>query len=177
MNILMKILKTLTDVELAMNELQSTRAQLAAEEAEANSRIAKIRAAITPQITSLEETAIRLENQIVTWAEENRKDKELFPDGRKTLDLHAGIISFRTGAQSVTIVKGLDDSDVVEAIQNTGLKGALKTPDPTLDKTAIKKMYNLGKLDDDDLKKLGLKITQSDSTHIDLKTFDKYATA
>lgn len=166
-------IETLVDVEEAMNELQKLEAQMATEVADANTKIAVIRASVTPEITSLEERVTRLRNSLETWAHNNRQDDELFPEGRKTL-LKAGIISFRTGAQSVTIKKGWDTEDVVEAAKDLGIKSVLKQPAPELDKTAVKKLYNQGKIEDNDLKKLGLEITQTESVTITLKTFERY---
>lgn len=171
----MRSIVTLKDVENALNELQQLEAQAAAEAAEVNKKIAVVRDEYTPTVAPLEEKAKRLRNAIVAWAEDNREDEEIFPKGRKSIELNAGTISIRAGAPSLVLRKGKSTEDVIELLKENGVKAGIKLADPTLDKTAIKKLYDQGKLDDDDLKKLGLEMTQSESVNIELKTVEAYA--
>jgi phage host-nuclease inhibitor protein Gam len=171
----MRSIVTLKDVENAMNELQQLEAQAAAAAANANSKIAEIRDEYTPSVAPLEEKAKRLRNAIESWAEDNRDDEELFPKGRKSIELNAGTISIRAGAPSLVLRKGKSTDDVIELLKEHGIKAGIKVADPSLDKTAIKKLYDQGKLDDNDLKKLGLEITQTESVNIELKTVEAYA--
>ncbi len=171
-----KTLNTLADVELAMNQLQRTRAEINAKTSHAYIEIADIRDGIVKDISSLEEDAKRLEASLETWAEENRED--YFQGESKTLDLHAGTISFRMGTPALVLLEGWKTNDVVDELKKADAaikKAGIKQPDPTLDKTAIKKLYDQGKIDDKTLRSLGLAIKQEESILLSTKTLEAYA--
>jgi len=172
-----KILVSLADVESALNELQTVEAEIEAESAEANKVIAQARTQIVPTIAENEGLAKRLRTAIENWAEEHRNDEELFPAGRKTLELRAGTIAFRQSAPSLVLMPGWKTEDVVAELKDADAavkKAGIKTPDPTLDKTAIKKLYDQGKIDAKGLKALGLEIQTTESLSITTKTLEAY---
>jgi phage host-nuclease inhibitor protein Gam len=171
-----RVLETLADVESAMNELQRTDAQLELATATADQQIATIRDGVTGTVAPLEQKQKQLRASIEAWAEEYRNDPEIFPNGAKTIDLQAGSISFRLGAQKVVLRKKTKLADVIErALASVRFKKILSTPSPELDKTAVKDLYEDGKLSDEDMKELGLEITQDESLTIKLKKLDSYA--
>ena len=173
-----KSLESLADVELALNELQEIEAKIELETAGANQDIANIRTTIVPTVSKLEEQAKRIRTNIETWAEGNREDEELFPKGRKTLELQAGTITFRESAPSLVLLDGWKVNDVVEELQDADAaikKAGIKLADPTLDKTGIKKLYDQGKIDDKTLKSLGLKMTTSETLTVSTKKLEAYA--
>lgn len=177
-----KILKTVADVETAMNELVRSKAALDKRTAEANMKIADIRDEYTEDISALEEEVKRLESSIETWADEHRDDEELFPNGKKSFELQAGTISFRKGAAKVVLAKRKKLADVVEFLANITHKSKalwkqfLTTPAPTLDKSAVKKAYDEGDVTDEDLAEIGLAIEEGEeTTKIDLKEVEAYS--
>jgi phage host-nuclease inhibitor protein Gam len=170
-----KILKSIAEVEEAMNELQREEAKLEVKMGEANTKIADVRDEFKDETATIEERVKRLRSSIESWAEDNRDDEELFPNGKKSLELQAGTISFRLGAEKVVLKKGVKTSDVIDNAQELGVKGILSKPDPTLDKTAVKELFESGKIDAATLKKLGLEITQDETLKIDLKKVEAYA--
>lgn len=169
-----KVLTSVADVEAAMNEMQRAQAALESKTNFANAKIADVRDEVVSEVSPLEERVKRIKSQIEAWAEDHREDAELFPNGAKTLDLQAGTISFRLGAEKVVLKKGIKTADVIERALDGGLKKVLTTPDPELDKKAVKDLYESGRLTDADLKKLGLEITQDESINIKLKTIEAY---
>lgn len=171
---MIEVLKSITEVETAMNELQLLESQVAEEEASANAKIAKIRNGLTASTGAIEEQIIKLRNTLVTFADQNRDNTSIFPSGRKTLEVRAGYISIRAGTESVTLRSGFDSDEVVERARELGIKGILRKPPEELDKTAVKKLYQQEKIDDAQLKKLGLQITSKEEIKIELKTVDKY---
>lgn len=173
-----KELKSIAEVEQAMNQLQRTRASLDKKTAETNSKIATVRDEYTESIADLEEEAKRLESQLEAWAEEHRGDEELFPNGKKTLDLQAGTISFRKGNAKVVLRKKTKLADVIQFLSNTRkelFKSFLSMPDPVLDKSAVKEAYDGGEIDADDLQAIGLQIDEGEETaSIKLKELSAY---
>lgn len=169
----MKKLTTIADVEIAMNQLLTRRSEIDELSAETNEAIAAERSKLVPKVSALEEEATRIEHAIEAWANEHREDEELFGE-KKSLELRSGTIAFRLGAESLTLRKGFSTDDVVERLKEEGIKNGIKQADPTLDKSAIKKLVDQGKIDEKTLKALGLEITQSESFTLTLKTVDAY---
>lgn len=169
-----KVLANIADVEEAMNELQNVTASLDIKTGKANQKIAEIRNGMIEDVASLEEQKKRLSSAIESWADAHREDSELFPNGKKSLDLQAGTISFRLGAPKVVLRKKIKMVDVIARAIENGFRKILTKPEPELDKKAVKDLYDDGDLTDDDLKTLGLDITQDESVKIDLNTVDSY---
>jgi phage host-nuclease inhibitor protein Gam len=173
-----KQLESMADVELALNELQEVEAKIDLETAGANKDIANIRTTIVPSVSKLEEQATRIRNSIETWAEGSRDDEGIFPKGKKTLELRAGTISFRESAPSLVLLEGWKSDDVLVELKDADAiirKAGIKEAIPTLDKTAIKKLYDQGKIDDKTLRSLGLKITTSETLTVSTKKLEAYS--
>ena len=175
----MSKLKTLADVERAMNAMQRAKASLDKKTAEANSKIATVRDDYAEETAVFEEEAKRLESQIIEWAEANRNDEELFPNGRKSYDFQAGTVSFRKGTAKVVLRKKKKLADIIEFLRNSRkelFKSFLSTPDPQLDKSAVKEAYDDGEISEEDLATIGLQIEEGEETpSIKLKELEAYA--
>jgi phage host-nuclease inhibitor protein Gam len=171
-------LVSVADVEKAMNSLQRAKATLDKKTAEANSKIATLRDDYSDEIAMFEENVKRLDSQIIAWAETKRTDEELFPNGKKSLDLQAGTISFRKGTAKVVLRKKKKLADVIQALSNTRKelwKTFLSQPDPLLDKSAVKEAYDDGDITDEDLAAIGLQIDEGEETpSIKLKELEAY---
>jgi phage host-nuclease inhibitor protein Gam len=168
-----KKINNLQDLELAMNELQTMRAKIMTTRGTADEKIAQTRSAIIAETGTLEEEAIRLQNLIETFATKNRDDEELFGE-KKSLNLASGTIGFKLGRPSITLEDGFTTDDVVHNLEESRLKTCVtKTTKIDVDKAAVMKLYKTGKLTDEQLKDLGLQVSQSESFFIELKTVDK----
>ncbi|HEY3874795.1 MAG TPA: host-nuclease inhibitor Gam family protein [Candidatus Kapabacteria bacterium] len=163
----MKKLNSIAEVESAMNTMQRAKANLDKKTAEANSKIATVRDAYTDETATFEEEVKRLESQIIEWAENNRSDAELFPNGKKSLELQAGTISFRKGAAKVVLRKKKKLADIIDFLNSSRkelFKSFLSQPDPQLDKSAVKEAYDEGEISDEDLATIGLQIEEGEET-------------
>jgi phage host-nuclease inhibitor protein Gam len=173
-----KILNTVADVEMALNELQECEAEIELASADANKKIASTRNTVVPEIAEREEQAKRLRTAIENWAEAHRDDEELFPAGKKSLELRAGTIAFRTSAPSLVLRDGWKSEDVIAELEETEAtfikRTAIKAGSPSLDKAAIKKLYDQGKIDAKTLKSLGLEIKQDETLTVTTKTLEAY---
>ncbi len=174
----MKKLKNIAEVEAALNELQTVEAEIEEKTADANKDIAKLRSTVTPLISEKEELAKRLRSQIEAWAEDNREDEELFPKGRKTLELRGGTISFRENPYKIELLEGWEDEEVLDELGEADAsikKAGIKKGKPTINKTALKNLYTEGKIDDEALAELGLKASKEEETaSVTTKTLEAY---
>lgn len=170
-------INTIPEAEQALNELLTLQAQIQKEEAEANESIAEIRKSFTAATKTTAEKVKKLENLLKTFAEEHKDDKDIFPAGLKTLELNAGKIALRTGAESVTQLDGWKSKDTVQAAIELGgvWKKILKDPEPELDKTAVKRLVDEEKIERKELKKVGLKLEAKESVIIEAYDVNAYA--
>lgn len=162
-----KTIESLTDLEAAMNRLQGCDAIVKKAAAKLSEDVAKMRDKMMDEIGEFAEQHKRLQNIIEEFAIGNRANPEIFPSGKKSLELHAGVISFRTGPLSIALKKGTKTEQVIAAAKSLKLD-IIRMPEPELDKDAVKELVKEGEIDDDMLKKLGLVANQSETLNIKL---------
>lgn len=164
----LKVIETITDVEAAMNRMQICDAHVRKESAHFARDIAEVREAMMENIADEAEEFKRLQNMIEEFATKNRTNPEIFPVGKKSLELQAGVISFRTGPLSIAQKKGMKLEQIIANAKALKMTDIIRMGDPELDKAAVKELIESGEIDDDMLKKLGLVANQSETLNIKL---------
>jgi phage host-nuclease inhibitor protein Gam len=162
-----KRIESISDLESSMNRLQGIDAEIKREEAALSSKIAVDREQMNNRIGPICEERVRIQNMIEEFAIGHKSDPEIFPAGKKSLVLTAGTIGFKLGPLSIALKKGTKTEKVLEAAKRLRLK-IIRTPDPELDKAAVKDLVEDGTIDDAILKDLGLVVNQSETLTIKL---------
>lgn len=160
-----KTINSIADLETAMNEMQKLDAGVREAYAQLSADIAKRRGEIDDKLGKDNARKIELENLIQEFVDKNKAD--VFPSGKKTLELPAGTISLRLGPLSIALKKGTKTEAVVAAAKRLKL-AILRQPPEELDKDAVKELIADGVIDDEKLKALGLVTNQSETITIKL---------
>lgn len=160
------ILKTITDVESAMNALQVADAAINKEAAQLAEDVANLRSAMTARLGNTLTQKVELQSAIEQFAWDNKSNPEYFPAGKRSIALQAGTISFKMGPLSITLKKGIKTDSVIK--QAIALKLKIIRISEELDKDAVKDLIESEHINDETLKQLGLVANQSENLTIKL---------
>ena len=92
--------------------------------------IARLREEARPELETLKATEKALLDDMAAYA---TLHPEIFPKGRKSLELAHGTVGFRTGQPRVTLRRGLKEEDLVERLMQDGIDSLIRTR-PELDR-------------------------------------------
>jgi phage host-nuclease inhibitor protein Gam len=167
----MKI-NSIKGAEQALDQLLTCEANLSLTAAKANKGIAAIRESYLDDMAEYEKESVKLRNALQAFADASRENEEIFIPGKKSLDLNAGIIGYTDAPAQIVLRDGWDTEEVIKKAEELGVD-IVKEGKPSLDKTAAKKLWQKGELDDKGLAKLGLRVdADNESFYIKLKSVD-----
>jgi len=102
--------------------------------------IARLREEARPELETLKATEKALLDDMAAYA---TLHPEIFPKGRKSLEMAHGTVGFRTGQPRVTLRRGLKEEDLVERLMQDGIDALIRTR-PELDRDQAIRQWQEG---------------------------------
>lgn len=166
--------KTLVSAEIAKeaaNRIVENTSTLRAIEASIDDRINEIRQQYAAQIKTLQETVSVDEKTVTSYVNQN---PDVFPNGKKTVEWGALIISKRITPPKVGIPSGTDWTDAIEALKSNKMGGFIRTVEEVNKDLIIASVAIEGKGDEirAELSKIGITVTQKEKVNLEVKSED-----
>jgi len=150
-------------LETAMNDFSVKAAALKGLGAELDVELGKAREMYAGRISDVKEAMKPIAEAIEEWA---TLHPEAF-DGKKSLELIAGKIGFRTTPPSVKTLRGVREESAVELVAKSEHSVAYIREVQEIDREAILADVAAKNLTDDQLKAVGLRIVRDETFYID----------
>lgn len=155
---------TRTELESLIGDVVCLHLRLDARRSEMEREIADVRNRHTTDLDTLERELAEKRARVHLWAEDNR---EIFR-GKKSIECHHGTIGFRSGPPKLERIKPDTSWDLIAQKLRRLAWGAhyvrSPQPQPEVNKEAL--LADRHKLDNDKLKKAGLRIAQEERFYI-----------
>ena len=162
---------TRDDAETAMRELAMQLNQQRCYIVDRDAKVLTINKTFESALAELDQSIKAKTDTLRAWAESN---PDQFPKGRKSLDLVAGVIGFRTGTPKLSLLSRAFNWERVLALVESFWPAFIRLK-KEVDKEGILAMHSQSQdkpLADAELKRLGLKVTQEESFFIEPKLTD-----
>lgn len=169
-----KVTTTLTtreDAEVLMGELHACAIQLGQRKLAMEEQIQRIRAAYEIELTACAEELARMETDLESWA---RLHPEVFPAGRRSIEMIHGVLGFRETPPSIRLRKGVKEDHVIDLLATNGLGGYVRTV-KEIDRSSL--LADREAIGEEKLAALGLRVAQDDKFYVELKNEDAPAIA
>lgn len=128
-------------------------------------RIGQLREECRGRLDALAATAEALLDDMAAYAVLH---PEMFPEGKKSLDLAHGTVGMRTGTPRVTLKKGLKEEDVVAKLDEDGIASLVREK-RELDKAAAIRDWALGGETARRVESYGIRVSQTERFFAEIK--------
>jgi phage host-nuclease inhibitor protein Gam len=152
------IIRTREELEAAMTDYSEKHARLAGMVAALDVEIAQVRENHQAEISAATEALDEAEAGLGSWAALNPGEFA----AKKSIDLIAGRIGFRTTPPAVALLKGVKAEAAIAMLLDGELAALYTREAVTLDKEAILADHATGKVTDAQLRAHGLKVKQEE---------------
>jgi phage host-nuclease inhibitor protein Gam len=159
-------LLTRDDAESTMRELAIALNAQRAHIVERDSKVLAINKTYESALATLDESIKVKTDSLRAWAESN---PDVFPKGRKSLDLVCGVLGFRTGTPKLSLLSRAFNWERVLALVKQLWPAFIRIKEE-VDKEGILSMHSQAEdksAADAELKRLGLKVVQDESFFIE----------
>lgn len=162
------ILHTRDDAESCMTDLAHTINNQRKLVAQRDTLVLTINKKFESQLGECEIAIKEKSDALRAWAESN---PDQFPKDRKSLDLTSGILGFRTGTPKLALISRAFTWERVTELLRTAWSQYVRIKEDVA-KDLILSDYAQNILDDQSIRRVGLKVVQDESFYIDPKLAD-----
>jgi phage host-nuclease inhibitor protein Gam len=106
------------------------------------------------------------------WAEQNPEE---FARGRKSIEMIHGLLGYRTGTPKLKLLRGCSWDSVLLIVKNLAKFAGFVRVKEEVNKEAILAAASASRINDDELKQIGVKVVQEEAFFVEPKLEDQVA--
>jgi len=158
------------ELEKNLAELTQVEAKKEQLEGQVETARAKKLREVNPELKPVDKAEKSLKSQAISFVKNNRKNKQIFGKGKKSIHTRAGTVGFKNGRPSVKLPRGLDETTLIALAKQEGIAEHCVVSTERFHRTMFRQSIKAGLISEDSMKRLGIKITQREHYYVKTKT-------